>query len=91
MYLPVSVACERCEDAVRGFRIRVGGFLMEQEVLRVSLIVTGVMLLLNLTINNLNFSHAVIYPLRKLIMLAFCANQEVLLNSSRRPFYVLQK
>lgn len=60
MYLPVSVACERCEDAVRGFRNRVGGLLMEQEVLQVSLVVTGVIWLLSLKINNLNFSHAVI-------------------------------
>lgn len=33
MYLPVSVACERCEDAIRGFRNRVGGFLIGQEAL----------------------------------------------------------
>ena len=58
MYLPVSVACERCEDAIRSFRNGVGGLLMEQEILQVSLVVTGVIWLLNLKSNNLNFSHA---------------------------------
>ena len=53
------MAGERCENAIRGFRNRVGGFLMEEEVLRVWLVVAGVIRVLNL-INNLNFLYAII-------------------------------